>query len=181
MHLFPCLSGLTGCGCLGIIIIISGWQFEPKLEPWLCAPDSSHFQLSSLVKRGVKQGGGWNKRLSRGLFITEISSTCTLYTVFKRSLYRHAKSSESIDKGTTVLLQSAQLCQVLVKINGTAEPGHSGQAVCTPNCACFSQFYTQLRFFVFREIWFALTKWHQRIKWQNISFHCAILLFCVRF
>lgn len=24
MHFFPCLSGLTGCGCLGIIIIISG-------------------------------------------------------------------------------------------------------------------------------------------------------------
>lgn len=82
MHLFPYLSGLTGCGCLGIIIIISGRLFELKLEPWRCTPDSSHFQDSSLFKREGQKGGGWNRRLSRGLFITEISSTCTLYTFF---------------------------------------------------------------------------------------------------
>lgn len=84
MHLFPYLSGLTGCGCLGIIIIISGRLFEPKLEPRLCTPDSSHFQDSSLFKReGKEKEEGWNRRLSRGLFITEISSTCTLYCFFK--------------------------------------------------------------------------------------------------
>lgn len=56
MHLFPCLSGLTGCGCLGIIIIISVEQFETKLEPLLCTLDSSHFQHSSLFKReGLKK------------------------------------------------------------------------------------------------------------------------------
>lgn len=100
MHLFPCLSGLTGCGRLGIIIIISDRQFEPKLEPWLCTPDSSHFQLSSLFKtERVKQAGGWNKKLSRGLFITEISSTCTLYCFLKGTSIAMPNLVEVLIKG----------------------------------------------------------------------------------
>lgn len=125
-------------------------QFEPKLEPWLCPPDSSHFPLSSLFKRGLKQEARWNKRLPRGLFITEISSTCTLFTDLERSLYRHAKSSESIDKRTTVLLQSAQLCQGLVKMNGTAEPRHSGQTVYTLSWSHVPHFFSA-EIFTFRD------------------------------
>lgn len=55
---------------------------------------------------------------------------CSLFTDFsKESLYRRAKSSGGIDKGTPVLLQSAQPCEGLVEINGTAEPGRSVHAV----------------------------------------------------
>lgn len=104
-------------------------QFELKLEPWLYLPDSNLFSLSSLFKRGLKLEGRWNRRHPRGIFISEISSTCALYTDLKRSLYHHAKSSESIDKRTTVLLQSAELCQRLVKINDTSVPCHWVQTV----------------------------------------------------
>lgn len=81
MHLFPCLSGLTGCGCLGIIIIISDRQFEPKLEPWLCTPDSSHFQLSSLFKREGQNGQG-ETRGSPGAYLSLKSHLRALSILF---------------------------------------------------------------------------------------------------
>lgn len=92
---------------------------------------SCRFQLSSLFKSERPNPAERMKQEAPpgGLFITEISSTCMKKKNkqkkkldFKRSLYHCAKSSESIDKGTSVLLQSALLWQQLVEIDGLAEP-----------------------------------------------------------
>lgn len=57
MHLSPCLSGLTGCGCLGIIIIISGRQFETKLEPFASALlTQAIFTIRLYLRERVKKG-----------------------------------------------------------------------------------------------------------------------------
>ncbi len=82
MHLFPCLSGLTGCGCFGIIIIISDRQFEPTLEPRLCTPDSSHFQLSSLFKREGQNRREGETRGSQGAYLSLKSHLCAHSILF---------------------------------------------------------------------------------------------------
>lgn len=86
MHLFPCLSGSTGCGCLGIIIIISGRQFELKAEPWLL--HSSRFQLGLYLR---EEG---ETRASQGAYLS-LKSHRRASAMW--SLYHQARSSECID------------------------------------------------------------------------------------
>lgn len=83
MHLFPCLSGLTGCGCLGIIIIISDRQFEPKLEPWLCTPDSwAIFSFRLYLRVRGKTGGEGETRGSPGAYLSLKSHLRALSLLF---------------------------------------------------------------------------------------------------
>ena len=95
----PCASGLTGCGCLGIIIIISGEPFEPKLEPWLCTPDSCHFQHLSLFK--------WEGRNGEG----ETGGSPGAYLSLKSHL--HALSLYCFLKGASITMPN--LVNVLIK------------------------------------------------------------------
>lgn len=89
---------------------------------------SCHFQLSSLFKsEQLNPAGRVKQEAPRRAYLSPKSHLRSFFKnffklFFKRSLYRCAKSSESIDKGTSVLLQSALLWQELVEINGPAEP-----------------------------------------------------------
>lgn len=77
--LFSCLSGLTGCGYLGIIIIILGiWAETGALS--LCSQLS--FRFVFIYESKLKEGKVVKQQDPHGLIITEILSRHTLYTDF---------------------------------------------------------------------------------------------------
>lgn len=80
-HFFPCLCGLTGCDCLGIIIIISGiWA----VTGFLTHAISSIYFLGEETNREE----WWNRRIPKWLILSLLSHLCTLpLLVFKRSLF----------------------------------------------------------------------------------------------
>lgn len=132
--LLSMFGGLTGCVCFGIIIIMSGiWAETGALSVRSRLKPFPAFVLFLFKKeRELKDRRCWNRRIPQGLLIAEISSMCALH----RSLKEFSISStfcESIAKGQVkglLLLKSTQLCQGLVKINGTRVSSDSCQAVC---------------------------------------------------
>lgn len=88
------------------------------------------FSVGLYLRARGKTGGEGETRGSPGTYLSLKSHLCALSILILKGASITVPNLVKLSmKGTTVLLQSAQLCQVLVKINGTAELSCSAQAL----------------------------------------------------